>query len=158
MINGVKQHDHAQLGRQSLSNCHVVILQSWLIALLQEVVNQSAWWSYALATHLPSSCYPFLQHKSINCLAVTCLHQKSSDSRAAMSTSYNTVISLLTGFAADELWVTFLTYVCMLLRCFVLQIQYSQLHISNKTRNDIWQTEEIDCDWMKVQFQSVIEQ
>ncbi len=63
MINGVKQHNHAQFAQQSLSICHVAMLQSWLIAWLQEVANQSSWTSHALAKHL--------QNNSINCLAFT---------------------------------------------------------------------------------------
>ena len=54
-INGVKQHNHAELGLQPFSTCHVVVLQSWLIAQLQEVINQSSCTSHALAEHLTSA-------------------------------------------------------------------------------------------------------
>ncbi len=70
------QHDsttkmnHAQLGLQSLSICHVVMLQSWLIARLQEVINQSSC-SCALSKHLASVWNSILWNKLINHLDFT---------------------------------------------------------------------------------------
>ena len=71
MINGAKQHNYAQLSLQSLCTCHVVRIQSWLIAWLQEVVDQSWCPSHALAKHLASACSSVLKNKSINHLAGT---------------------------------------------------------------------------------------
>ena len=71
MINGAKERNHAQLGLQSLSLCHVVVLQSWLIAWLQEVVNQSSCTSHALAEHSASARNPVLHNKPTHHLKVT---------------------------------------------------------------------------------------
>ena len=69
MTNGVKQHTHT-LGLQSLS-CDVVVILSWLITWLQEVVNKSFCTCHALAEHLASASNSGLQNKPINRPAVT---------------------------------------------------------------------------------------
>ena len=61
MIKGAKQHNCAQLGLQSLSTFHVVVLQSWLIAQLEEVINQSSYTCHALDEHVASARNSILQ-------------------------------------------------------------------------------------------------
>ena len=71
MINGTEWHTLAYLGLQSISTCHVVVPQSWLISWPQEVINQSSCIRHALGKHLARTHNSILQHKPINRLAVT---------------------------------------------------------------------------------------
>ena len=63
--------ENDKIGLQSFSACHDAMLQTWLIAQLQEVINQSSWTSHAHAERLASAGSYVLWNKPINYLAVS---------------------------------------------------------------------------------------
>ena len=63
--NGAIRHDHSQIGLKALSTCHVVMLKSWQIVGLHEVIHQSSCTCHAPAKHLASGHNWIFQNKLI---------------------------------------------------------------------------------------------